>query len=271
MNNLVSKQNLTLDSREVAKMVGKDHKNLLRDINTYISQMKQANEDSSKLSTPINPTDYFIESLYVNSQNKTQPCYLLTKLGCEFVSNKLTGVKGTAFTAIYTKKFNDMEASINTGLDTSQLSPSLQMFSKIFESLANAELGQKKLQQGITEAKKEASEVKKEVQGIRDTITLSSTSWRKDTTALVNKIALNVGGYDHIKAIREESYKLLNERMGVDVKTRLTNKRRRMADEGICKSKRDKLTILDVIQDDKKLIEGYVAIIKEMAIKSGTS
>ncbi|WP_406543212.1 hypothetical protein [Clostridium ljungdahlii] len=59
--------------------------------------------------------------------------------------------------------------------------------------------------------------------------------------------------------------------MGVDVKTRLTNKRRRMADEGICKSKRDKLTILDVIQDDKKLIEGYVAIIKEMAIKSGTS
>ncbi|WP_406543213.1 Rha family transcriptional regulator [Clostridium ljungdahlii] len=143
MNNLVSKQNLTLDSREVAKMVGKDHKNLLRDINTYISQMKQANEDSSKLSTPINPTDYFIESLYVNSQNKTQPCYLLTKLGCEFVSNKLTGVKGTAFTAIYTKKFNDMEASINTGLDTSQLSPSLQMFSKIFESLANAELGQR--------------------------------------------------------------------------------------------------------------------------------
>lgn len=41
-----------------------------------------------------------------------------------------------------------------------------------------------------------------------------------------------------------------------------------MADEGICKSKRDKLTVLDVIADDKKLVEGYIAIVKEMAIKN---
>ncbi|MBU5440396.1 hypothetical protein KQI42_20595, partial [Tissierella sp. MSJ-40] len=62
-------------------------------------------------------------------------------------------------------------------------------------------------------------------------------------------------------------YTLLNQRLGVDVQTRLTNKRRRMADEGVSKSKRDKLTIVDVIADDKKLIEGYTAIVKEMAIK----
>lgn len=121
----------------------------------------------------------------------------------------------------------------------------------------------------LQEVKQANADTKQEIQDMRDTITLSPTSWRKDTTAIVNKIALNIGGYDHIKAIREESYKFLNERMGADVKTRLTNKRRRMADEGVCKSKRDKLTILDVIQDDKKLIEGYVAIIKEMAIKYG--
>ena len=81
------------------------------------------------------------------------------------------------------------------------------------------------------------------------------------------QIALTSGGYEHIKAIREESYKLLNERMGVSLQTRLTNKRRRMADEGVCKSKRDKLNHLDIIAEDKKLIEGYVAIIKEMSIK----
>ncbi|WP_218641294.1 MULTISPECIES: hypothetical protein [Paenibacillus] len=49
--------------------------------------------------------------------------------------------------------------------------------------------------------------------------------------------------------------------------TRLTNKRRRMADEGVCKSKRDKLNYLDVIADDKKFIEGYVAIVKDLAVK----
>ena len=119
----------------------------------------------------------------------------------------------------------------------------------------------------LEEVKKLNADNKQEIQSMRDVITLNPTQWRKDTTALINKMALISGGYDHIKAIREESYKLLNERFGVDVHTRITNKRRRMADEGVCKSRRDKLTVLDVIADDKKLIEGYVAIIKEMSIK----
>lgn len=40
-----------------------------------------------------------------------------------------------------------------------------------------------------------------------------------------------------------------------------------MADEGVCKSKRNKLMKVDIISEDKKLIEIYVAIVKEMAIK----
>lgn len=59
--------------------------------------------------------------------------------------------------------------------------------------------------------------------------------------------------------------------MGVDLQTRFTNKRRRMADNGVCKSARDKLSFVDVIAEDKKLIEGYTAIVKEMAIKYGVA
>lgn len=44
-----------------------------------------------------------------------------------------------------------------------------------------------------------------------------------------------------------------------------------MADEGICKSKRDKLNYLDVIERDCRLVEGYVAIVKELAVKYGVS
>ncbi|MFR5524597.1 MAG: hypothetical protein ACLTJG_06585 [[Clostridium] innocuum] len=51
----------------------------------------------------------------------------------------------------------------------------------------------------------------------------------------------------------------------------MTNKRRRMADEGICKSKRDKLNYLDIIAEDKKLVEIYTAIVKELAIKYGVA
>ena len=64
---------------------------------------------------------------------------------------------------------------------------------------------------------------------------------------------------------------MASNKMRCNIKQRLTNKRRRMADEGVCKSRRDKLNYLDVIADDKKLIEGYTAIVKELAIKYGVA
>ena len=42
-----------------------------------------------------------------------------------------------------------------------------------------------------------------------------------------------------------------------------------MALEGVGKSKINALNHLDVIAEDKKLVEGYVAIVKDMAIKYG--
>lgn len=113
------------------------------------------------------------------------------------------------------------------------------------------------------------TEQAEEIKDIREIVALSPNDWRKEITNLINKMARNLGGNEHIRDIRAESYKLLNERFGVSLEQRLINKRRRMADEGICKSKRDKLNHIDVIAEDKKLIEGYVSIIKEMAIKYG--
>ena len=68
-----------------------------------------------------------------------------------------------------------------------------------------------------------------------------------------------------------DRYRRVEERAGVSLGTRLTNNRNRMAGEGVCKSKRDKLSKVDVIADDKKLIEIYVAIVKEMAVKYGVA
>ena len=53
----------------------------------------------------------------------------------------------------------------------------------------------------------------------------------------------------------------------MSLKRRLDNKRRRLAEEGVGKSRREKLNRLDVIADDKKLIEIYVSIVKQMAAK----
>lgn len=104
----------TLDSREVAEMIRKEHKNLIRDIKRYIKQMIEGNE---KYSTELNfePSDFFKESDYKDSTGRTIPCYRITKKGCEFIAHKLTGTKGTVFTARYINRFHEMETELSTG------------------------------------------------------------------------------------------------------------------------------------------------------------
>lgn len=121
----------------------------------------------------------------------------------------------------------------------------------------------------ILRANKLAVEAKEEAQAIKEVVSLDTTSWRSETQTLIARMARNQGDLGLIKDFRNESYELLNKRFGVNLETRLTNKRRRMAEEGVSKSKRDKLNNLDVIAEDKKLIEGYVAIVKDMAIRHG--
>jgi anti-repressor protein len=124
------------------------------------------------------------------------------------------------------------------------------------------------------EQKRQAQEIEavsNRVDNIREVVALDTTSWREDTRNLINKIAQELGGGQAFQQVRAESYELLEKRMGVSLKQRLTNKRRRMADEGVCKSKRDKLSQVDIIAEDKKLIEGYTAIVKEMAIRYGAA
>ena len=118
-------------------------------------------------------------------------------------------------------------------------------------------------------ANKLAIEAKEETEKIKEVVSLDATSWRSETQTLIAKIARNQGGFEHINLLKSESYELLNKRFGVNLDIRLTNKRRRMAEEGVSKSKRDKANYLDVISEDKKLIEGYVSIVKDMAIKYG--
>lgn len=93
----------TLTSNEVAEMIGKDHSKLIRDIRTYIGYLAEAK---------IGSGNFFIESYYKDANNQERPNYLLTKQGCEMVSNKLTGAKGVQFTARYVSRFNEMESHI---------------------------------------------------------------------------------------------------------------------------------------------------------------
>ena len=92
-----------IPSTEVAEMVGRDHPKVMRDIRNIIEHLGgQAKIGQS----------YFIESAYFNNQNKKQPCFLLTKKGCELYGTRMTGEKGTNFALKYIERFNEMEQHI---------------------------------------------------------------------------------------------------------------------------------------------------------------
>ncbi|MCU5173726.1 ORF6N domain-containing protein [Bacillus sp. FH] len=138
-------------------------------------------------------------------------------------------------------------------IDTTQLSPELQMFQTLFTTLATQELNQKKLEQ--------------KVDNISEIVALNSTDWRKDTTLILNKIARKQGGFEMYRKIRNESYEILEQRASAKLSIRVNNKKKIMALEGVSKSKIDKVSNLDIIGEDKRLLEIYLAIVKEMAIR----
>lgn len=129
----------------------------------------------------------------------------------------------------------------------------------------------KAVKQTALEAKEEAAKSREEIQSMRDVITLDSNGWRKETTKIINRIAQKLGGFAEINILKKEIYQLLNDRLGVDVNRRLLEKKKRMALEGVSKSKIEKVNVLDVISEDKKLIDGYLNIVKQYALKYGVA
>jgi prophage antirepressor-like protein len=143
------------------------------------------------------------------------------------------------------------------------LSPQLQV-------LIQMETRQKQIEARQAEQATALAGLEQKLQNTCEVIALDKTAWRKDSEHLINKIAVATGeGFGAIKLVYDEIYKSIEARAGVSLNIRLNNKKNRMAGEGVCKSKRDKLTRVDIIAEDKKLIEIYVAIVKELAVKYG--
>lgn len=184
------------------------------------------------------------------TSNRTEHVYLLSERGYFKLLKILED--DTAWN-IY-DQLVDGYFNMRQALDTSRLSPELQMFKGLFDSMAKQEL--------------ETKRIDHKLDNISEIVGTSTIDWRQGTTRLIQRIAQYQGGGEAYKNVRNGIYAEIDKRAGVSLKTRLTNKRRRMADEGISKSKRDKLNKVDVIQDDKKLIEIYMAIVKEYAIKN---
>ncbi len=152
--------------------------------------------------------------------------------------------------------------------DLAELSPQLQL-------LINMELQQKEQAKQIHELRLVTTKTKEEIQGIRNVISLNVKNWRDNIRFVINSIARKVGEGtnlgESIRNITTQSYDMLDKRLGVSLKRRLTELKKRLALEGATQTKVKEANYLDVIAKDKKLTEGYLAIIKELAVKYGVS
>lgn len=139
-------------------------------------------------------------------------------------------------------------------IDVNELSPELKMFNQIFQTVAANELENKKLNH--------------KVDNIAEIVSLNTTDWRKTSQSIIKKIAITQGGYEAYRDVAKSIYDETDKRAGSNLKTRLTNLRKNMALEGASKSKRDKANKLDVIENDKRLKEIYMSVVKDFAIKN---
>lgn len=157
-------QQQTITSLEVATMVGREHKNVMRDIEKIKGDLGQLN---------LEHTPYFKYSTYIHQQNNQEyPMYLLTKQGCELYGNRMTGIEGTAFAVKYIERFNEMEQVIENKLPSDPLELALT---------------------AALETRKEVAEIRQDVNLLKDSMTIDNTQ-QKQLQAIVNRKVLDAAG-----------------------------------------------------------------------------
>ncbi|RHK03117.1 phage regulatory protein [Enterococcus casseliflavus] len=102
----------TINSLEIAGMVGRDHSKVIRDMRSLIKHLNEAK---------IGSVNYFIESTYKDAKGEERPCFDCTKKGCELYSTRMTGAKGTQFAAAYIDRFNEMERQLKAPASNTEL------------------------------------------------------------------------------------------------------------------------------------------------------
>lgn len=110
-NKMTNGETQTIPSYEVAKMMGKQHKEIIWMIEGNEKRGIVGIKPIIDQSVELHFANYFIESTY-NDRGRQLKCYECTKMGCEMLANKMTGKKGILFTARYVKRFNEMEKQL---------------------------------------------------------------------------------------------------------------------------------------------------------------
>lgn len=256
-----------VDSRQVAEMIGKRHDHLLRDIQGYCDIIEKnglpKNGESSG-QRDFSQSDFFIPSVYINSQNKEQPCYLLTKKGCDMVANKMTGEKGVLFTAAYVTAFEAMREHIQTkepvAFNIADLKEVLSQIAEIHKSEAAA-IGN--VASILSEMKDDIKSLKNPTPAPAPAATAAESPcyskamspWRSNMYSIAKPLArrMNIT----VKQLMFNIYKQMRTEYSWDF---LTEKKKYILNHGESKD----ISTVDVIEDSEMYSSIFMAILKDV-------
>ena len=149
---------------------------------------------------------------------------------------------------------------------TSEVIPSIRKTGTYTQPKSQAEIIAM-LAQNNVENERRLSAVEEDQKNTKNILALSHRDWRNKVNAILNGIALKLGGGQYYSEIRNESYQLLEDRAGCSITIRLNNRKAKMALRGSSKTAINKVTALEIIAEDKKLIAVYITVVKELAVK----
>lgn len=240
---VIENEQAVTTSRNVASNFDKRHDHVLRDIGKLLSEDRP------------NFGEMFKEGIEPDSYGREQKVYYMNRDGFSFLVMGFTGEKANKFKLAYIEQFNKMEQVIKEQIDTSQLSPELQMFNQIFNTVASQEL--------------KTQQLENKVDGITELVQMDTEDWRKEVNNIIRKIAIKQGGFEKFAEVGSESYERLEDKARCNLNIRLENRRKNMIAQGLGKSAVKRLNKLDIIEADHRLKQIYVSVVKDMAIKYG--
>lgn len=126
LNNINGKDVLAVTSLQVAEAFGKEHFNVLRDIETILLQVP---ENFRKLNFEV--SEYTIQNPLTGGE-LPKPMYLLTKDAFTLLTMGYTGEKAMAFKVAYIARFNEMEKALQANAPTS-LPEALRAYANMLE------------------------------------------------------------------------------------------------------------------------------------------
>lgn len=249
-----------IDSRSVAEAIGKNHKELLRDIRNYAEIIENSNERNFAL------VDFFVPSTYTDTKGEERPCYLLTKKGCDMVANKMTGEKGVLFTAAYVTAFERMRQQTRKPMTTNE------MFAMQAQINLDNEREIKELKGRTAENEKRLDETNRKFDAVTTFVTSPLTdadTWQERMTRHIRRAVEEFGlNYQQFHA---QLYDELERTAGVDLKCRQTRMRNRMYAAGATKTECKAVSKLSVIAADKKLRAMFETILRNEIVRLATS